>query len=98
MFVDYRCTGCGAVTEVAVERPAPAERPCPRCGATARRVFGSFSQPGRAKRVARDHLDREQAVRAASPPAPAHSHDHGHSHGHSHGGHDHGPPAAGAGS
>ena len=31
---------------------------CPECGATARRVVGSFSQPGRAKKVARDRLDR----------------------------------------
>ena len=88
MLVDYRCTACGVVEEASVERPPPAERPCPDCGSTARRLFGGFSQPGRAKKGAQDRLDRERATKT---PAPAgHSHDH-HGHGHSHGpgGHTH---------
>ncbi len=86
MLVDYRCTECGAVEEVAVERPAPSERPCTACHSTARRVFGGFSQPGRAKKGAQERLDRERATRTPSPAGHSHDHGHGHSHGpgHSH--------------
>lgn len=40
VLVDYSCTGCRSPHEAWVARPIPAERPCPSCGAPARRRFG----------------------------------------------------------
>jgi len=40
VLVDYRCSGCGRVTESWVARPVPDTRPSPCCGAEARRRFG----------------------------------------------------------
>lgn len=39
IIVDYKCSGCGAVTEAFVARPAPDAGTCPGCGAPTRRLF-----------------------------------------------------------
>ena len=76
--VDYRCEGCGAMDERSVPSPPPSTWQCAACGSLARRVYGGYSVPGRARRVANDRLERERALRPPAHGISAHHHDHHH--------------------
>jgi len=41
ILVDYRCNRCLGYTEAWVPSPAPATKPCPACGGTAKRVWSA---------------------------------------------------------